>query len=231
MHQSISRKRIYFYLLILLFLSSTFNINIIPNIKKLILINHINIKGINEKEKNILEKNLEIFLNRNIFLVSKEEVKKKIKTYSFIDNYNIVKVFPSRLEIKVKKTKFVGMFILNGNKFYIGKNGKFTKTSLVKKEYNLPQVFGSFKAFDFLKLQEILKANGFNLSKIKKYFYYKNKRWDIETEGNIVMKFPSKNVENSLKNYKLLLKANKILPGQIIDLRMKDKVILTNGKK
>ena len=45
------------------------------------------------------------------------------------------------------------------------------------------------------------------------------------------MKFPSKNVENSLKNYKLLLKANKILPGQIIDLRMKDKVILTNGKK
>ena len=79
MHQSISRKRIYFYLLILLFLSSTFNINIIPNIKKLILINHINIKGINEKEKNILEKNLEIFLNRNIFFVSKEEVKKKNK--------------------------------------------------------------------------------------------------------------------------------------------------------
>ena len=36
---------------------------------------------------------------------------------------------------------------------------------------------------------------------------------------------------NVLLAEQILLKANKILPGQIIDLRMKDKVILTNGKK
>ena len=231
MLQSISKKRIYFYLLILLLLSSTFNFNIISKFKKLNLINHINIIGLNEKEKNILEKHLEIFINKNIFLISREEVGKKIKINSFLDNYNIVKVFPSKLLVYVKKTEFVGKTILDGEKFYIGKNGKLTKIFLVEKEYNLPQVFGSFKVNEFLKLQEILNTNGFNLSNIKKYYYYKSNRWDIKNNNDIVLMLPSRNIEKSLKNYRSLLKANKIISGQLIDLRMKNKIILTNEKR
>jgi len=231
MLQSISKKRIYFYLLILLLLSSTFNFNIISKFKKLNLINHINIIGLNEKEKNILEKHLEIFINKNIFLISREEVGKKIKINSFLDNYNIVKVFPSKLLVNVKKTEFVGKTILDGEKFYIGKNGKLTKIFLVEKEYNLPQVFGSFKVNEFLKLQEILNTNGFNLSNIKKYYYYKSNRWDIKNNNDIVLMLPSRNIEKSLKNYRSLLKANKIISGQLIDLRMKNKIILTNEKR
>lgn len=231
MLQSISKKRIYFYLLILLLLSSTFNFNIISKFKKLNLINHINIIGLNEKEKNILEKHLEIFINKNIFLISREEVGKKIKINSFLDNYNIVKVFPSKLLVNVKKTEFVGKTILDGEKFYIGKNGKLTKIFLVEKEYNLPQVFGSFEVNEFLKLQEILNTNGFNLSKIKKYYYYKSNRWDIKNNNDIVLMLPSRNIEKSLKNYRSLLKANKIISGQLIDLRMKNKIILSNARR
>ena len=231
MLQSISRKRIYFYLLILLLLSSTFNFNIISKFKKLNLISHINILGLNEKEKNILEKNLEIFINKNIFLISKEEVSNRIKINSFLDNYNIIKVFPSKLLVNVKKTEFVGKTILDEEKFYIGKNGKFTKTLLVEKEYNLPQVFGSFEVNEFLKLQEILNSNGFNLSKIKKYYYYKSNRWDIENNDDIILMLPSHNIEGSLINYRFFLKTNKIIPGQLIDLRMNNKIILTNEKK
>ena len=72
MLQSISKKKIYFYLLILLLLSSTFNFNIISKFKKLNLISQINILGLKEKEKNILEKNLENFINKNIFLIGRE---------------------------------------------------------------------------------------------------------------------------------------------------------------
>ena len=231
MLQSISRKRIYFYLLILLLLSSTFNFNIISKFKKLNLISHINILGLNEKEKNILEKNLEIFINKNIFLISKEEVSNRIKINSFLDNYNIIKVFPSKLLVNVKKTEFVGKTILDGEKFYIGKNGKFTKTLLVEKEYNLPQVFGSFEVNEFLKLQKILNTNDFDLGKIKKYYYYKSNRWDIENNDDIILMLPSHNIEKSLINYRSLLKTNKIIPGQLIDLRMNNKIILTNDKK
>jgi len=230
MLQSISKKRIYFYFLILLLLSSTFNLSIVSRFNKLNLISHINITGLSDKEKNILEKNLEIFLNKNIFLISKDEIVKKLKTNSFLDNYNIVKVLPSKLLVNVKKTEFVGKTILNGEKFYIGKNGKLTKTFLVEKEYNLPQVFGNFQVNDFLKLQNILNINSFNLKKIKKYYYYKSNRWDIENNNKIVLMLPSNNIEQSLKNYRSFLKKKKIVPGQLIDLRMKNKIIITNEK-
>ena len=231
MLQSISKKKIYFYLLILLLLSSTFNFNIISKFKKLNLISHINILGLNEKEKNILEKNLEIFINKNIFLISREEIDNRMRINSFLDNYNIVKIFPSKLLVNVKKTEFVGKTILDGEKFYIGKNGKLTKIFLVEKEYNLPQVFGSFEVNEFLKLQKTLNTNGFNLSKIKKYYYYKSNRWDIQNNDYDVLKIPSYNIEKSLKNYKSLLKTNKIIPGQLIDLRIKNKIILSNAKR
>ncbi len=231
MLQSISKKKIYFYLLILLLLSSTFNFNIISKFNKLNLISDINILGLNEKEKNILEKNLEIFINKNIFLISREEIDNRMRINSFLDNYNIVKIFPSKLLVNVNKTEFVGKTILDGEKFYIGKNGKLTKIFLVEKEYNLPQVFGSFEVNEFLKLQKTLNTNGFNLSKIKKYYYYKSNRWDIENNDDVILMLPSQNVEKSLKNYKSLLNAKKIASGQLIDLRMKNKIILTDAKK
>ncbi len=231
MLQSISKKKIYFYLLILLLFSSTFNFNIISSFNKLNLIKHINIVGLNEKEKNILEKNLNILINKNIFLINKDEVEKLLENNSFIDNYKIVKVFPSNLLVNVKKTKFVGKTILDGERFYIGKNGKLTKISLVEKESNLPQVFGSFQAYEFLKLQEMLIKNGFNLDKIKKYYYYKSKRWDIENNDNVLLRLPSENIENSLKNYRTLMKTNKIIKSNLIDLRIKNKIIFTYEKK
>jgi len=231
MLQSISKKKIYFYLWILLLLSSTFNFNIISKFKKLNLITHVNILGLSEKEKNILEKNLEILINKNIFLISKEEVRKILKTNNFLDNYNIVKILPSKLLVNVNKTEFVGKTVLEGEKFYIGKNGKLTKIFLVEKEYNLPQVFGSFKVNEFLKLQKILNKNGFNLKKIKKYYYYKSNRWDIENNDDVILMLPSQNVEKSLKNYRSLLNVKKIKSGQLIDLRIKHKIILTDEKK
>ena len=231
MLQTINKKRIYFYLLIFLLLSSVFNLNFIFKFKKINSISHINIVGLNEKEKNILEKNLEIFIKKNIFLISREEIQNRLKNNNFLDSYNIIKIFPSKLLVKVKKTKFVGKTILNGEKFYIGKNGKLTKTFLVNREYNLPQVFGSFEVNQFLKLRDLLNSNGFNINKIKKYYYYKSNRWDIENKDNVVFMLPSKNLDKSLKNYKSLLKTHKVITGQLIDLRMNNKIILKNEKR
>lgn len=231
MLQSINKKKIYFYLLILLLLSSIFNFNIISNFKNFNLINQIDILGLNDKEKKLLEKNLKIFKKKNIFFISKEEVSERIKNNSFLDSYNVKKVFPSKLLVNVKKTKFIGKTIIDGKKFYIGKNGQLTKISLVEKENNLPQIFGSFEVNNFLKLQEILRENKFQMSKIKNYYYYKNNRWDIEKNDRIILMLPSQNIEKSLKNYRFFLETNKIKPGHLIDLRMNNKVILSNAQK
>tara|TARA_B100001175_G_scaffold263769_1_gene233547 strand:- start:1212 stop:1907 length:696 start_codon:yes stop_codon:yes gene_type:complete len=231
MPQLISKKKIYFYLFILLLVSSTFNFNIISKFKKLNLVNNINIVGLDNKEMAILEKNLEIFKKKNIFLINKEEVNKRLNKNSFLDDYTIIKILPSKLLIKVKKTDFVGSTIFEGEKYYIGKNGKLTNTTLVEKQFNLPQVFGNFQVNELLKLNKILNLNGFNLNKIKKYYYFKSDRWDIKYNDNTVIMLPSYNLEKSLKNYISFVKKKKIIPGQIIDLRIKNKIILSNVER
>tara|TARA_Y100000741_G_C18107387_1_gene499395 strand:+ start:16 stop:711 length:696 start_codon:yes stop_codon:yes gene_type:complete len=231
MLQSINKKKIYFYLLILLLLSSTFNLNIILTLKKINLVNDINIVGLDKKETAILDKNLEIFKKRNIFLINKEEIDQRLKKNSFLDNYSIIKILPSKLMIKAKKTEFIASTIFGGEKYYIGKNGKLTKISLVKKQFNLPQVFGNFQVSELLKLHKILNLNGLDINKIKKYYYFKSNRWDIEYDDNTTIMLPSNNLDQSLKNYISFINKKKIIPGQIIDLRLKKKIILSNAKE
>ena len=231
MLQSISKKRIYFYLLILLVLSSTFNFNIISKLKKLNLINTINIVGLNNKETAILEKNLEIFKKRNIFFINKKEIDQRLNENSFLDNYTIIKILPSKLLVRVKKTEFVGSTIFEGEKYYIGKNGKLTNISLVENQFDLPQVFGNFQVNELLKLHKILNLHNIDIKKIQKYYYFKSNRWDIEYDNNTIVMLPSFNLEKSLKNYKSFIQSEKIRPGQIIDLRMKNKIIVSNAEK
>ena len=231
MLQSISKKRIYFYLLILLVLSSTFNFNIISKLKKLNLINNINIVGLNNKETAILEKNLEIFKKRNIFFINKKEINQRLNENTFLENYTIIKILPSKLLVRVKKTEFVGSTIFEGEKYYIGKNGKLTNISLVENQFDLPQVFGNFQVNELLKLHKILNLHNIDIKKIQKYYYFKSNRWDIEYDNNTIVMLPSFNLEKSLKNYKSFIQSEKIRPGQIIDLRMKNKIIVSNAEK
>ena len=231
MHQSISKKRIYFYLFILLILSSTFNFNLISNFKNLNLVNNINIVGLSKKEANILEKNLEFFKKKNILFISKDEIVQRLNANSFLDNYTIIKILPSKLLVKVNKTEFIGTTLFNGEKFYIGKNGKLTKVSFVEKEFNLPKVFGNFQVIELLKLQKVLKLNNFNLNKIIKYSYFKSNRWDIEFDNKTIVMLPSFNFEKSLQNYKSFIKKYEVKSGQLIDLRMRDKIIISNVER
>lgn len=231
MHQSISKKRIYFYLFILLILSSTFNFDLISNFKNLNLVNNINIVGLSKKEAYILEKNLKFFKKKNILFISKDEIVQRLNSNSFLDNYTIVKILPSKLLVKVNKTEFIGTTLFNGEKFYIGKNGKLTKVSFVEKEFNLPKVFGNFQVIELLKLQKVLKLNNFNLNKIIKYSYFKSNRWDIEFDDKTIIMLPSFNFEKSLQNYKSFIKKNEVKSGQLIDLRMIDKIIISNVER
>ena len=228
MLQSISKIKIYFYLFLFVLLSTFLNLNIITKFEKLTLITDINISGLNTEEKNLLIKNLKFFINKNIFSISKNEVEKKLKINTFLESYRVKKVFPSKLFINVKKTEFLGKTIIDFQEFYIGKNGRFTKSSFVEDEYNLPHVFGDFKINDFLKLQKILVNSGINLNNFDKYYYFKSNRWDIENKNNVILKLPSVNIENSLNIYKSLISSKNIETVKLIDLRIPNKVITTN---
>tara|TARA_B100000427_G_scaffold328973_1_gene343550 strand:+ start:7865 stop:8554 length:690 start_codon:yes stop_codon:yes gene_type:complete len=227
MPQSINKKKIYFYLLILIFLSTSFNINIFSDFSKINLIKNIEIQGLENKEKNLLIKELEILKNNNIFFIDKKKISKILNLFDFLDYYNIKKIIPSKLIVTAKKTNFVGSTIIDGKNYYVGKNGKFISEFDVQKESNLPLIFGNFKPNEFLDLQNNLVKENFKLNKIKKYFFYKNQRWDFQDHQNNLVMLPSKNVVQSLKIYKKIIEYNKFDTAKIIDLRIPNKIILT----
>ena len=85
MPRSINKKKIYFYLFILLFLSTTFNFSFVENIRKSKLLNKIDIEGLNKKEQEILKNELSMFLNKNIFFLDESEILKKLDAFKFFD--------------------------------------------------------------------------------------------------------------------------------------------------
>ena len=130
------------------------------------LIKNIEVKGLNGKEENQLINSLKIFKDENIFLIKKSEILNSLSVFNFLDDISIQKVLPSKLIILTEKTIFLGITILDGKKFYIGKNGKLTPIFQVKKEQNLPLVFGNLKINEFLNLQKVLIKENIELNKI-----------------------------------------------------------------
>ena len=231
MHQSINKKKIYFYLFILLFLSTTFNFSFVENIRKSNLLNKIDIEGLSKKEQEIIKNELSIFLNKNTFLIDEAEILRKLDTFNFIDKVYIQKILPSSINVIVKKTRILAITYIDGKKYFVGKNGNLILSAQIDNIYELPIIFGNFSISEFLILQNIFKQNNINIKNIKKYFYHKNKRWDLEDVNGITIMLPSKKIVNSLKIYNNLIKNNKIENLKIIDLRIPNQIVLTHEEK
>tara|TARA_B100001250_G_scaffold408470_1_gene430941 strand:- start:1887 stop:2576 length:690 start_codon:yes stop_codon:yes gene_type:complete len=228
MRQSINKKKIYFYLLILIFLSTIFNFNIVYKVKNLSLINNIDIVGLGQKEEYYLINELKTLIDKNIFSINKNKIQKKLELFSFLDSYFIKKILPSKILVLAKKTKFIGMTIIEGDKFYLGLNGKLTLASKVEREENLPMIFGKFSTIEFLKLRDDLKKQKFDLNQIKEYFYHQSKRWDLKKKDGTLIMLPSKKIQFSLSTYKNLINKNEFSSAQVIDLRIPKTIIVTN---
>ena len=231
MPRSINKKKIYFYLFILLFLSTTFNFSFVENIRKSKLLNKIDIEGLNKKEQEILKNELSMFLDKNIFFLDESEILKKLDAFKFFDKIYIQKILPSTINVLVKKTRILGITYIEGKKYFVGKNGKLIPSSQIDNIYALPTIFGNFSVSEFLILQNIFKKNQIDINKIKKYFYHKNKRWDLEDVNGITIMLPSKKIINSLKIYNSLIENNKIEKLRIIDLRIPNQMVLTYEEK
>ena len=93
----------------------------------------------------------------------------------------------------------------------------------------LPIIFGKFEVNDFIELNNKLEINGLNLNKITRYYYHKNKRWDLFFRNDIVIRLPNKELINALKLFQNFKKNNAIKPNTTIDLRIENRLILKNG--
>ena len=138
-------NKILFYIFLIIFLS-TLNNKFFLEIK-LKTIDRIIIEGLDGKEKRNLLNNLELLDLKNIFFLNKFELIKKLEDNELIENFTVFKKYPSTLEIKINKTKFLANVLKDGKFYVLGSNGKLIQT--VDKNNNLPNIFGYYDKDSF----------------------------------------------------------------------------------
>ena len=218
-------KKILFYIFLIIILS-TLNNKFFSAIK-LKTIDKITIKGLEGKEKRELLSNLEFLNLNNIFFLDKFKVIEKLEANELIDNYTVFKKYPSSIEIRINKTKFLANVFIDGKSFVLGSNGKLIQT--VDKNNNLPNIFGDYNKDSFFNLLKSIKKSNFELFEIKNLYFFKSGRWDLETNDNMIIKLPKKNLVASLNLALDLINYNKSKNIKILDLRQEKQVII-NGK-
>tara|TARA_B100001778_G_C18562063_1_gene618237 strand:+ start:16 stop:714 length:699 start_codon:yes stop_codon:yes gene_type:complete len=224
-----NKKNFYFYFFIFLFLTTiNFNFN---NSKNLISfkINDISVIGLSHKNNLIIEQKFNIFKDRNIFTFSKEESKKILDQFSIIGSYEIKKIYPNKIEVKLKKTNFLAFTYLENNKYIIGENGKLI--SLKYSAYNdldLPLVLASNNYKKFFHLKKTIDESKFNSQEIETFYYFQTGRWDLKTKSGLVIKLPNRDIKDAMNRVHTMINDSKLDKFNILDMRIKNYIITSN---
>ena len=214
MHQRISKK-IIIYLFFFILLVTVNNTNLLK--LNFPLISNLDISGLNNFEEKKFKEDLNFLEKENILSLDKDEILEKIYSNKIVEDLSIFKKYPSELRIFVKKTNFLAITKKNNQNYYIGSNGNFipSKNNLE----NLPFVFGDVKIEEFLKLKSHIDRSKFDFNQIKNLFFFKSKRWNIETKNGIIIKLPFNDLDLSLETLSKMINEAEFKNAKVIDLR------------
>tara|TARA_B110000444_G_scaffold260550_1_gene307991 strand:+ start:2271 stop:2939 length:669 start_codon:yes stop_codon:yes gene_type:complete len=220
MHQRISKK-IIIYILIFLILATITNRQLSYDFYK---IKEFNINGLDQLETEKVYNDIKIFKNINIFLFNKKDVSKIIYSNKIIKEFDIVKIYPSTLKVKIKKTKFLAITKKNSIDYIVTSNGNLIK--IKDTNLGLPFIFGEIDVNNFLYFKEIIDISNFEFKKIKDLYYFKSNRWDIITKEGIILKMPP-NLTVKKMNLIFEVVKNNIFSGvKIIDFRQNNMMVI-----
>ena len=228
MHLLINKRKIYFYLFSLFILTTIINQNLINFFREYFLIKQIEIKVSSSEIKKNIQMNTNYLNNKNIIFLDKKNIFEALSDLNYLENISVKKKLPSKIKINADKTNFLATTYINKEKYYVGENGKFITAKKLLNEEKLPIIFGKFQINDFINLKKILNQENINQENIIKYYYHKNKRWDLYYKENILIKLPNDNISTSIKLYKKFKMKNDIKEGSIIDLRIQNRIVVKN---
>tara|TARA_Y100000591_G_scaffold309214_1_gene310313 strand:+ start:25 stop:696 length:672 start_codon:yes stop_codon:yes gene_type:complete len=221
MHQRKSKKiLIYFFLLILI--SSTHHVSL--NIFKFDKIQYIKIKGLSIDERKFLNNELKNLNLGNIFFINKTDINNLINSNPLIENYEVKKKYPSTIEIKIDKTKFLAKIKINGEILIIGSNGKLS--SIDSQKIKLPFIFGNPKIDEFLTFKKILDQSKFSYDQVENLYFFPSKRWDLKLNNNTLIKLHKNQNIEYLNNIYKFLENHTGTNFLVVDARVNNQIIL-----
>ena len=224
MMQSKKSKKIFVYFILLILVGSINNINL--NNINFYSIKNIHINGLSEAENQNLLENIKKLNLKNIFFINYSEISAVFNSNSFIEKYQILKKYPSSLDIEIKKTNFLAKINHNNKTFIIGSNGKLIKN--IKLNNYLPYIFGKPDIDNFLKFKKQLDKSRILYNEIKNLYFFPSGRWDLQLQNNIILKLPKENSIDALNNAFDILKINNLRDLKSIDLRVQNQIIIND---
>ncbi len=217
------KKRILFALVLLLILSS-YNIQKNINLNPRLNIEKIYVENNNFFDEKILKNKLSFLYKTNLFLLKKKDIELNLKELDIIESFEIKKIFPNKIRIKVYENLPIAIIQNKAEKKFYTKSGKTINFFELEEFSNLPIVYADSGSFtDFYK---VLKKINYPYSEIAKFYLFDSKRWDIVTKDNQTIKLPIKNYEISLKNFIDLKDQINFRKYKIFDYRINNQIIL-----
>tara|TARA_Y100000590_G_scaffold356220_1_gene410334 strand:- start:3890 stop:4579 length:690 start_codon:yes stop_codon:yes gene_type:complete len=228
MHQFKDKKLFfYFIFLTLFFLSSINSQQFMEKKESLYDLQSIEVIGLDASINLEIEKNLNFLKKTNIFFLNRQILKDQINKFNFIESYNIFKLYPSKIILKLQRADFLALTIKNNEIVLIGSNSKFINTKKFSNYEDLPLVYGKFTAEKFISFKKIFNKSDLNYNNIKEIFFYPSGRIDIKNKNDVLIKFPIQNIEEALIIASKIIN-NENFKNNVIDLRVPNQLILSN---
>ena len=209
---------------LILFLSLTTFIS-----QKKINFTHFDLKKITVKN-NFLVKEQDIqnlllaVYGKNLIFLDNYVIEKALIQNSFIETFNIKKIYPDTLNIVIFEKKPIAILFNKKKKFYLSEKIELIDFIELKNYQNLPYVFGNKNEFKIF--YDNLKKIDFPFHLIKKYTLYDSKRWDLETTNNKIIKLPPRDYIKNIDNYFDLIKKKDFQKYKVFDYRIDNQLIL-----
>lgn len=207
---------IFFLLLSTYNIQNKFRLNI--PIEKIIVENNELIKD------ETIRNQLTFLYDTNLFFLKVNKINEKLNEIDLIESYEIKKVFPEKIIIKVFEKKPIAIIQDKRKKLIYTNNHDVIKYFDLDKFENLPLVYAS--KINFKKFYKSLNNNEFPLNEIKTLYFFESNRWDILTKDDKTIRLPINHYEKSLKNYLSLKDKSNFKKYKIFDYRIKDQLIL-----
>lgn len=217
-------KKRFVIALSLLILFSSYNLKFNKHISPFLPIEKISIENNEIIEKNKIKRKLSFLKEKNIFFLNKEDIEKKLGEIEFIDSYQIKKVYPNEIKIKIFEKKPIAIIQNMKERKYFTSKGDLIEFIDLKRFKDLPLVFGDKKNFSIF--YKNLKIINFPINDIKTFYLFESKRWDLLTDKDQLIKLPKNNYDQSLTNFMKLKDQNNFTKYKIFDYRVKNQLIL-----
>ena len=219
--------KILFYILVFIFLStiSFFEKTNIFNNLAFFQLNEIEILGYKKVNHTAMQRKLNSLIGQNLLLIKRKDIEDIINENKLISEYTIKKQYPNKINIKLKEVVLVAKLVKDKKRYFLADNNNLIPFVDHLTDQNLPNVYGKDAEYYFNDFQKLLKLNNFNLDIISSYYFFQINRWDLVTNNQKIIKFPSKGLKEAIKVVNKLLNNKDFNKYSVIDLRINNKII------